>query len=402
MFGVKLIVLLVCLSGFIAYLGDLLGRQVGKKKLTLLNLRPRHTAIVFSILTGFAIMITTMAVLSIVSKEARTALFGMEALQRKIRGYEKELQRTEKELGETRDMREKTQKDLSSVQTRFGLTRKKLSKSEQELTVSQKEARRLLLNMKTLQKTIHTLNHTKTSLYEKVFSLRIQAEDVFKRLKKSQDELYKTQREKVTLKTGKVVFQANEEILRFAIHVTDTPEQRKQKLTKALSRVNMAALQKGCKTDIAGEAIRVHEQVWEKLFSVISGTDKNILVRFTANQNTLDGEPLILSFQVVENTVIFKEGEVLAEDFVLPGESRDSVESRMFSLLKKGRALAVEKGFLPDPEGDVGSIAALEFVRLVDLILKTDVRLRVQLFATQDILIGGPLEVNYKVREARE
>ena len=46
MYGVLLILVLVITGGAIAFIGDRLGSKVGKKKLSLFGLRPRHTSII--------------------------------------------------------------------------------------------------------------------------------------------------------------------------------------------------------------------------------------------------------------------------------------------------------------------------------------------------------------------
>src|SRR5688572_13364146 len=54
-----LIFLLLALCGFIAYIGDLLGRRLGKKRLSVFGLRPKHTAILLTIVTGVLIAAVT-------------------------------------------------------------------------------------------------------------------------------------------------------------------------------------------------------------------------------------------------------------------------------------------------------------------------------------------------------
>src|SRR5205807_5436908 len=55
------ILLLLVLCGFIAYIGDLLGRRLGKKRLSVFGLRPKHTAILLTIVTGVLIASVTFA-----------------------------------------------------------------------------------------------------------------------------------------------------------------------------------------------------------------------------------------------------------------------------------------------------------------------------------------------------
>ena len=82
MYGVLLILVLVVTGGAIAFIGDRLGSKVGKKKLSLFGLRPRHTSIIVTIVTGILITTTTLGVMAAVSENVRTALFGMEKLNR--------------------------------------------------------------------------------------------------------------------------------------------------------------------------------------------------------------------------------------------------------------------------------------------------------------------------------
>src|SRR5438477_10705400 len=73
--GTVLVVLfLLAVCGLIAYIGDLLGRRMGKKRLTAFGLRPKHTAIVFTILTGVLIACVSLGAAFGVSPGVRLAL----------------------------------------------------------------------------------------------------------------------------------------------------------------------------------------------------------------------------------------------------------------------------------------------------------------------------------------
>ncbi len=62
-------IVLVLVSGFIAYFGDLLGRKMGKKRLTLFGMRPRYTAIVMTTITGMIIASLTLITLISINPE---------------------------------------------------------------------------------------------------------------------------------------------------------------------------------------------------------------------------------------------------------------------------------------------------------------------------------------------
>ena len=84
MYGVVLVAVLLVMGGAIAFIGDRLGTRVGKKRLSIFGLRPRHTSILVTIVTGICITGATFGIMSAVSENVRTALFGMEKLNAQI------------------------------------------------------------------------------------------------------------------------------------------------------------------------------------------------------------------------------------------------------------------------------------------------------------------------------
>ncbi len=103
------IFVLMVISGVIAYLGDVLGTYVGKKRLTVFGLRPRITALVVAISTGILITMLTLGVSAIISEDVRIALFSMDELRRDI----DKLQAETRGLTESRDRLEREKKSLS-------------------------------------------------------------------------------------------------------------------------------------------------------------------------------------------------------------------------------------------------------------------------------------------------
>lgn len=83
-FIVRLILLLFIIGGMIAYIGNYVGKYIGKRRLTLFGLRPRYTATAITVISGILIAISTLAVLLIVSQDARTALLGLDQLKKEI------------------------------------------------------------------------------------------------------------------------------------------------------------------------------------------------------------------------------------------------------------------------------------------------------------------------------
>ena len=67
------LVLLVA-GGVIAYVGDRLGTYIGKKRLSAWGLRPRHTAMLYTVLSGGFIAVLTLGALMVYDRAIQTAL----------------------------------------------------------------------------------------------------------------------------------------------------------------------------------------------------------------------------------------------------------------------------------------------------------------------------------------
>lgn len=73
--GYLLVPLLVVVSGLVAYVGNVVGRRIGKQRLSLLGLRPRTTAQIVTVLTGVLISVLTIGAVLVGDRDARLALF---------------------------------------------------------------------------------------------------------------------------------------------------------------------------------------------------------------------------------------------------------------------------------------------------------------------------------------
>jgi uncharacterized protein (DUF3084 family) len=89
--GVFLIPVLIVISGVVAYIGNLVGRATGRRRLSLLGLRPRHTAHLITVLTGMLITVISLGSVLLVSQDARVGLFRLSGLREQIETAEARL-----------------------------------------------------------------------------------------------------------------------------------------------------------------------------------------------------------------------------------------------------------------------------------------------------------------------
>jgi hypothetical protein len=100
--GFLVVVIIIVLAGAIAYVGDRVGHQVGRKRLTLFGLRPKYTSTIVAVGTGMLIaLIVTLGALA-ASSYVRTAFFRLGTLSARINELQAQELSQKKELEQTR------------------------------------------------------------------------------------------------------------------------------------------------------------------------------------------------------------------------------------------------------------------------------------------------------------
>lgn len=93
-------IILLAVSGIIAYIGDYLGTLVGKRRLSVFGLRPRVTALVVAVGTGMSITLLTLTVAAILSDNVKIALFSVQQLSKDVETLTSERNRLNDEVQE--------------------------------------------------------------------------------------------------------------------------------------------------------------------------------------------------------------------------------------------------------------------------------------------------------------
>ena len=95
--------LVIVLGGVIAFYADRLGRYLGKKRLSIFGMRPRHTAALLTIAAGVLIPLVTVLIVVAASQDVRLWLVeGRQAVEqvKGLRGQVKGLEESRKAIDE--------------------------------------------------------------------------------------------------------------------------------------------------------------------------------------------------------------------------------------------------------------------------------------------------------------
>ena len=120
--SVWLFLVLTVLTCIIAYWADNLGKNLGKKRISLLGLRPRQTATLISMASSVAIMLVTLLLLTFLSADFKNALFRADRLNannQKLRvdnaSLESQRQRSREEVQQLKSAAQKSKNDAQQA-----------------------------------------------------------------------------------------------------------------------------------------------------------------------------------------------------------------------------------------------------------------------------------------------
>ena len=82
--GVGNLAAVMALAGAVAYVGDRVGHQVGRRRLSLFGIRPRYTSTIVAIATGMIIALVVSLTAIFASEEVKTAFFKLTSINQQI------------------------------------------------------------------------------------------------------------------------------------------------------------------------------------------------------------------------------------------------------------------------------------------------------------------------------
>ena len=163
---------MVALGGFISYYGDLQGRRWGKKRVSWFGMRPKHTAIVITSITGAFIALFSIATVAlIVPPVRRIALHGEQAIrdnQEMNAQYERKNRDYETILREKGVQESTAQAKYSALNLDLEQATKELRETQQQKAESKQQLDALFDKNKTLQVSFY---QTDRSLKERVLKI---------------------------------------------------------------------------------------------------------------------------------------------------------------------------------------------------------------------------------------
>ena len=380
MVGIRLIIIMAIVGGLIAYIADKMGSKIGKKRMSIFGLRPKHTSILLTVLSGIVISVLTIIVMAIASQSARTALFGMDKLQKELRQLNKDKVVAAEALSSAKLQVDEQNKLIGQLDEKIKESTARNSAIEQKLTS---------MNEKYIlaQNEVQALSEARTKLNAEITEL----EETTKELRKGI----------ISMREGQVFYRTGEVIYAGVMHGGLSHEENIVQVNWLLHSANGAALQRlGMEQNKEQplQAIWIAQSIVDEAVAMLDQSKGNMFFRVRAVANVIVGELAICDIEVTENQFIYPDDSLIySDDYDLNGKDI-SYENVIMSFLYHINVEAVKAGVLPDPlTGKVGNIDAATMIECSNEIRETKGKFTLKAYADGDITTAGPVRVRMEV-----
>lgn len=414
---------MILTGGAIAFIGDKLGTKVGKKRLSIFGLRPRHTSMIVTVVTGGLITALSIGFMALISQNVRTALFGMDELRQTMDATLSELDEATENLLKAQTEFERANENLRESKTEIAALKteqeelraesdrlkegnERLEASNAELTEQNETLSSTNATLEADNKKLGDFNITLTADNEKLTSDNEKLSGDNEKLsddneKLSDDNSKLEERNKrlrdgiIAIREGDITLRAGEVLASGIIKSGRTAEEITADINALAERATQSLIERfGGDND---NSVWIYQPEFHNVVDQIAASKRDTVLRISAAGNLVRGEPVRARLETYPNELIFRKGEkILSKTYELNKDSAPELILQDF--LTEINSIAVERGILSDPlTGSVGRMEGTQLYEVLDTLI--DARGKVQLTATarEETDSQGPLRLNIKV-----
>ena len=403
MYGIMLIVVLVLTGGVIAFIGDRLGSKVGKKKLSLFGLRPRHTSILVTIITGILITTVTFGILAIASKDVRTALFGMNKLKAELNEKQSMIEEASGALVNVKN-------DLNTTKEEYAKSKKDLEETQEDLEIAQQAAELLRQEQVALQNRNQELWSDNQTLIEHNQSLAENNQFLLaynESLKADNLELEKTNNDLQegieNIRERPIIYRVGELLASGVIKKTDDPVKIQNDLNQIIVLANSKIIDR-LGTEGSKDGVWIYPIEYQKAMDRLKQAKGDTVIRLIVAANLVKGDPVLTELEMHPNRVVYQENEfVYQKIYNVPIDGSNS-EMLISDFLRNVNMTAINNGILPNPlTGTVGVINGNQIYAIEKALAENRGKdVLISAFAAADTEVLGPLRLHIYLKNETE
>ena len=358
-----LIVSLIIGSAALSLLGDSVGSKYGKKRISLFNLRPKYTSMLITAMTGALIGVGILTVMSALSQDVRTALFGMKLLRQQMYDLQFQLNRSEEDASEMRAT-------LAEASASLDLTSFQLDSMRNDKFLLEQEKSELEATLQLMRDESEHLRHSLKSLKNEAIALS------------------------ANYLLGQTAFEPG--MTRFEIikGLNALKQQVRLNVLEKISDKSFVRLR-----DIPIDFDRETEKV---LIDELVSSDIRQYVRVLSGENyTADEENLriMIRLQNGPSILTYHDGEPVYRKF-FANDNNKTPEEILHVFLRDLRNKAISDGILPDPAtNNIGTLDGEAFFNAVEELGRINQPVIINAIASGDIYTEGPVVISISFEE---
>ena len=352
-----LILSLVLGSAGLAVLGDSVGTKYGKKRISLFGLRPKHTSRLITAFTGGLIAAGILVVMSVLSQDVRTALFGMKLLKQQMYNLQFQLSRSEENAQQARV-------SLAEAAASLDLTSFELDSMRND---------QLILEMQRdeLQATLRLMREESQQLRDEIKALRSEA---------------------IALSANVLLGQTAFEPDMSREEITEGINALKQQVRlNVLSRISNQSF-----TRMRDVPVDFDADTEAALIDELASADMRQYVRALSGENYVYGDNMRIMVRLETGTsiIIYPDGGPVYRKF-FANEGDSAPEETLHIFLRELREKVIRDGVLPDPStNNVGTLDGEAFFSAVEALSRIDSPVIISAIASGDIYTEGPVVID--------
>ena len=409
---------MIITGGAIAFIGDKLGTKVGKKRLSIFGLRPRHTSMIVTVVTGGLITALSIGFMLLISQNVRTALFGMDELRATMNSTLEELDNATENLFKAQteferaneNLRESKleiaalkdeQEELRAESDRLKEGNERLEETNSELAAQNENLSGTNAALEADNKKLGDFNVTLTADNEKLSSDNERLSVDNEKLAADNGELEKRNQHLregiIAIREGDITLRAGEILASGIIAGGRTAEEISADINALAERATQNLIERfGGDSD---NSVWIYQPELQRVIGEIESSGQDMVLRISAAGNLVRGEPVRSKLEVYPNKLIFRKGEViLAKSYEV--DDYDAPEMILQDFLTEINRIAIEKGSLSDPlTGSVGIMDGTQLYEILDSLLGAKGKILLTATAREETDSQGPLRLNIKLEK---